>query len=109
MASASQKRIETFFDWFIRSEFVASWIADNDADFINEPERASRCYDAAEFGADGKTHAEVIQDWRDAFRAYVRDKHLWSEPERFMAAVESRIDQVELWHEKNGSLDQQIG
>lgn len=109
MSKSSQNRIKRFVDAFIRSEYVANWTAEKDSDFINEPERAARVYDAAESGADGKTHAEVIEDWREAFRAWVRDKHLWSEPERFMQAVEDYFYSVEAWHEKNGSLWQEIG
>lgn len=109
MTESSKRRIERFFDEFICSKYVQNWTAENDGDFINCPDRASRCYDAAEFGCDGKTHAEVIQDWREAFTAWIRDKRLWQEPERFIAGVEEHIDSVEAWHEQNGSLYQQIG
>jgi hypothetical protein len=110
VTQASIKRVECFVDEFIRSEYVQNWTAENDSDFINFPERAARCYDAAEFGADGKTHAEVIDDWREAFRAMLRDRggnH--NIPERFVAAVESHFGAVEEWHDKNGSLFQEIG
>ena len=83
MTQASKARIETFVDWFIRSDYVANWAAEKDSDFINEPDRAERCYDAAKDGCDGKTHAEVIEDWREAFAAWIRDKRLWQEPNRF--------------------------
>ena len=109
LTQASQQRIESFIDWFIRSDFVEGWTADKDQDFINEPDRATRCYDAAEHAADGKTHAEVIEDWREAFKAWVRDKRLWNQPERFMTAVEEHFDAIEAWHESHGSLYQQIG
>ena len=109
MTQASKARIETFVDWFIRSDYVANWAAEKDSDFINEPDRAERCYDAAKDGCDGKTHAEVIEDWREAFAAWIRDKRLWQEPNRFVAGVEAHFDAVEDWHDKHGSLTQQIG
>src|ERR1035438_5158786 len=56
-------------------------------------------HDSAEFGADGKTHAEVIEDWRESFSAWIRDRRAWTEPERFIAAVEAHFDAVEAWHE----------
>ncbi len=109
ISAASAARVERFVDWFIRSEYVSNWTAEKDSDFWNEPDRAARCYDAAAEGCDGKTHAEVIADWRAAFSAWVRDRRKWQDPERFIAAVEAHFDGVESWHEKNGSLDREIG
>jgi len=109
----SAERVKTFVDWFIHSEHVEMLTSDRDSDFINEPERAARCHDAAEFGADGKTHAEVIQDWRDAFSYWLSDetRSAWSaaKGDRFGAAVCAYFDSVESWHEKNGSLWTEIG
>ena len=102
-------RIENFVYNFIRSEYVANWTAEKDADFINEPERAARCYDAAEYGCDGKTHAEVIEDWREAFDGWLRDHHRRHNRGLFVDAVNAHFDRVELWHEKNGSLWEEIG
>lgn len=115
MTNASKQRVKTFFDEFIRSEYMQNWTAENDSDFINHADRAARCYDAAEFGCDGKTHAEVINDWREAFENKCKwelksnGKRRWEYPYRFSAAVNALIDECELWHEKNGSLFQQIG
>ena len=117
ISESSEKRVKRFIDGFIRSEYVASWTAEKDSDFINEPDRAARCAKAAEYGADGKTHAEVIEDWREAFHAMVRDRERanWRRenspylPERFVDAVEQYFGGVEEWHEKNGSLWQEIG
>lgn len=105
----SAERINAFVDAFIRSEYVANWTAEKDSDFVNEPERANRCNDAAEEGCDGKTHAEVIEDWREAFSAWIRDMRKWNDPERFIAAVNAHFDSVESWHERNGSLFTEIG
>jgi len=121
MTKASEKRIERFVDWFISSDYVANWTSEKDSDFINEPERAERCYDAAEFGCDGKTHAEVIEDWREAFDAFIRydvgrvktpfrTRHnAFRNLDRFTDAVNASFDATEDWHNKNGSLFQEIG
>lgn len=121
---ASQKRIKRFIDWFIRSEYVQNWTAENDSDFINCPARAGRCYNAAENGCDGKTHAEVIGDYRQAFDTFIRYDagrvelrdcpfHIRHDSfrslERFTDAVTSYFDSIETWHENNGSLNQEIG
>jgi len=122
---SSKQRIERFIDWFIRSDYVSNWTSEKDSDFINEPKRAERCYSAAEFGADGKTHAEVIEDWREAFIHLLRygwgnDWIMRSCPfkihdngfrtlDRFETAVNEYFDSIEAWHDKNGSLHNQIG
>ena len=109
MTATSQARIERFVDAFIRSAAVEMLTAERDSDFINEPDRADRCYTAAEFGSDGKTHSEVIEDWRDAFRSLLSNRRDREYPERFAAAVLAHFDAIELWHENNGSLYQEIG
>jgi hypothetical protein len=57
----------------------------------------------------GRTHAEVIGDWREAFTSWVRDKRLWTSPDRFILGVEAHFGAVEQWHETHGSLWNQIG
>ncbi len=109
LSPASRARVGCFVDDFIRGEVVDQLTSERDSDFINEPERAERCYDAAEFGCDGKTHADVIQDWRDAFSNWLSDRRGHNEPERFTSAVLARFTVTELWHEYNGSLYQEIG
>jgi hypothetical protein len=109
MSKSSACRIKRFVDCFIRSEYVANWLDAKDSDFFNEPERASRVYDAAETGSDGRLHSEIIDDWREAFKAWIRDRRMWTEPERFVAAVEAHFDRVEAWHESNGTLESEVG
>jgi hypothetical protein len=109
LSSPSRARVERFVDDFIRSREVECLTSERDSDFYNDPERAARVHKAAEYGSDGKYHAEVIQDWRDAFSAWVRDRKSWAECQRFTAAVEASFTATELWHEFNGSLDQEIG
>lgn len=112
MTGASEQRIKSFVDEFIRSEDVQGLTSDRDSDLINRRDRATRCYNAAIDGGDGKTHAEVIGDWRDAFKYWIRERRRCkdtADPDRFIAAVEAYFDDVELWHEKNGSLFKEIG
>lgn len=109
ISPSSQARVKRFVDQFIRSHYVENWTNEKDGDFWNEPERAARCADAAEEGCDGKTHAEVIEDWREAFSAWISDQRRWTDPERFIAAVGAHFDSVEDWHEQNGTLWQEIG
>jgi hypothetical protein len=109
LSASSQARIQRFVDWFIRTEYAANWAAEKDSDFINERARAERCYAAAEHGGCGRTHAEVIEDWREAFHAWMSDRGCFVWPERFEAAVCAHFDGVEAWHARHGSLDCELG
>ena len=109
--------IKSFVDEFVRSEFVANWTADNDNQgYGSLMDRFERVQDAAEVGAYGATHYEIIQDWRDALDDYIKHyrgsrQHRievgWLD--RFRAAVSDHFDEVEAWHETNGSLPEEIG
>lgn len=68
--------------------------------FISDPERAARRHDAAEYGADGSTHAEVIEDWKEFCNQL---------PERCADKLHKLIDDVERWHDENGSLYTELG
>lgn len=112
LSPSSRARIEGFVDAFIRGERVEGLTSDRDSDFVNRPERSGRCWDAAESGSDGKTHAEVIEDWRDAFTYWLDDRRRGrnsADPDRFSDAVRAHFDGVEEWHRKNGSLYEEIG
>ena len=64
--------------------------------FISDPDRANRIQRAAEDGADGSTHAEVIDDWRE----FLRD--VWKEElseDRDLA--DERADLIEAAIEQN--------
>jgi hypothetical protein len=101
-------RITAFVEWFIRQDFVTPELQDL---LMSDPERADRLVSASENGADGSTHQEVIDDWRNAFSHWIRysRKGYHNPPERFIAAVEAHFDACEKWHEDNGTLDQEIG
>jgi hypothetical protein len=103
------------------------WQSQKANDFINEPERAARCYDAAADGCDGSYHWEVIEDFREFGNELLREAwnlieheldeeesaHVWShvevEYELCVAAFGKCCDELEEWHRQNGSLDQQGG
>ena len=108
LSKSSELRVKRFVDAFIRSRAVESLTEERDSDFWNEPERASRVHAAAEEGCDGKTHAEVIDDWRDAFGYFLRARRGHEDVERFSAAVNAHFDHVEKWHEEHGTLWQEI-
>lgn len=111
--------IKAIVDTFIRSEYFSTWQSEHVHDGgwsrdTDRQDRFCRCFDAAEQGADGSTHREVIQDMREAFQEwlkYGRPRRLkFAEyPYRLEAAVLAHFDQLETWHEDNGSLDQEIG
>lgn len=93
--------------------------------FINDPERAARCYDAAEEGCDGSTHSEIIEDWREyaadlrsekQSELYRMDFASDEEGDAAEAALEAAyetlcdaIDKVEAYHEAQGTLYDEVG
>lgn len=111
MTASSEKRIKRIVDDFIRSPYMqARGFGATSDDWINDPERMERCDKAAEDGCDGSTHQEHIQDWRDAFRDFMRyERRGHQECELVMDAVEKYWDALELWHEENRTLFQQVG
>ncbi len=102
--------------------------------FINDPDRASRIHDAAENGCDGSTHAEKIADFQDYADEHYSElsSTVWNletdstdeaeiaqfnrecsdfeaEVDTAREALNTDISKLEQWHEKNGSLHEQIG
>ena len=82
--------------------------------FINDPERADRIHEASENGADGSFHAEVIQDFRDFLNTLSiidpeDDQPAGDITEEVYDSIVAEIDACEAWHEKNGSLWQEVG
>jgi hypothetical protein len=84
-------------------------------------DRCSRIYEYAEDGSDGSTHSEHMGDFRDClnslrvFDSSDIDLYDFDDLPRYditdwqYSAIERDIDDCELWHENNGSLDQIIG
>ena len=97
--------------------------------FINDPERAARIHDAAEYGTDGSTTQETIDDWREFLESYESEaaaeldgatyetddekeaEFLHAEKvkelEDTIKAISAEIDKCEMWHQMNGSLEHQ--
>jgi hypothetical protein len=79
--------------------------------FISDPDRADRMHEAAEHGADGSTHYEIIEDWRDfardLFRSLSMDER--EDEEKNYETLISEIDSCEEWHDHNGTLHDQLG
>jgi hypothetical protein len=112
MSKSSEQRIKRFVDWLIRSDWAQSARESNINNDYGLDGRFARVHDAAENGCDGSTHQEVIEDWRDAFRDWMRERtrgKWYASYDRFEAAVEAYFDSVEVWHEQNGTLFKQIG
>ena len=111
------KDFKTLHD-MINSKEYQGYISDrlgNDM-FIHDPDRASRCHDAAENGADGSTHREVIQDER----SFLGDLKIYDPDfdedmsksditQEQYDTLSAELDAVEQWHENNKSLDTEIG
>ena len=86
-------------------------------DWLHDQERMERCHEAAEDGAEGSTHAEVMQDWREFLsrledeanrKAWAHDR-VSAEIERRVTAINEEIDACEAWHEEAGSLHEMVG
>jgi hypothetical protein len=84
--------------------------------FISDPERANRIHEAAEHGCDGSTHYEHIQDWRDFLSLYREFDPDFDERGRdyrlcpgIIDSITDEINACEDWHDKNGSLHEEIG
>ncbi len=117
--SNTPQRIKAIVDTFIRSDYFASWSAENvESGGYARPssdarDRYNRCHDAAENGADGSTHRERIEDMRSAFKDWLyyhkRTSYAGNYPYRLESAVMAHFDRLETWHEQNGSLDQEVG
>ena len=109
LQTSAYRRASKFIDWFISSKYMESYTEGSTSDWINDPERAERCDKAAENGCDGSTHAEIIGDWRHAFTDWIRDRRSWNGYPTFESAVEMYLDELESWHEMNGTLWQEVG
>lgn len=110
---------QAFYDW-------QSSKLGNDL-FINDPDRASRIYDAAEDGCDGSTHAEHIEDFTEYADEHYTELEraaeyldesvcsnleltvLLGEIEVAREALTADLERLEKWHADNGSLHEQVG
>ena len=109
------------------SERFYTWQSEKSNDFINEPERAERCHNAAENGADGSLHCEVIDDFREFGAELLREQERAIERkideieeqgtvdlineqfEECKQGFDAACDELEKWHIANGSYETEIG
>lgn len=91
----------------LQSDEYIAWYGDMMNNLaLDEPDRFNRCDRAAEYGGDGSFHAEVMNDWlhflefqsqdigvndKDYHKIYVEILECWD------------------WHDKEGSLYDEIG
>lgn len=108
--------IKTLRDLFGSKRFQG-FSSQKDNDFINHADRANGCLEASQWGGDGKTHCEVIKDWREYLISLscfypeydeVGDKENYDIDQKTYELIEIEIDSCELWHIKNGSYKQII-
>lgn len=86
-------------------------------DWVNEPERMERVWAAAEHGANGSTHAEILGDWyaflhrlrNEALGVALHHDRVSAEISRRAAAIYAEIEACEVWHAERGSLTEQVG
>lgn len=82
-------------------------------DWINDPDRADRCHEAAAHGCDGSTHYEIMQDWRDFLADLFRDFRRGNdeddaELDAIEASIDAEIDACEAYHETAGTLHKNV-
>ena len=79
--------------------------------FISDPDRADRMHEAAEHGADGSTHYEIIEDWRDFARDLFRSLSMddRDDEEKNYETLMDEINSCEEYHDGIGTLHNQVG
>ena len=94
---------------FLETEYWQDWDINNRESLTYQTDtqdRARRIYEAAEYGCEGSTHGEVIEDWIACLDD--RDADLEFGPltvQRLMIEAERTRD----WFEEDGSIDDIIG
>lgn len=113
------------------SEAFYNYQSEKSNDFVNEPERAARCYDAAAEGCDGSYHWEVIEDFREFGSDMLREawkkiddvisdmdvfdftvhkaKQIEAAFEQCETDFEDSVVRCEKWHIEHGTYEQQVG
>ena len=95
--------IVTLQDLLDSSEYDSYRFGSSSDDWIQDEERMERIEEAAEYGGDGSTHGEHIQDWRECLG------DCFELDEATHDAIMAEIDACEQWHIDNGSIDDVIG
>lgn len=88
----------------LRSDGYNAWYGDRMNNMaMNDPERFDRCIIDSEHGADGSLHAEIMNDWQ----SYLEINADISEREYHEISLE--IMNCWDWHDKEGSLYDEVG
>ena len=100
--------IQTLEDMYNSAGFQA-WDSDNRSCggcgiILNDSKRFDRICKAAEFGSEGSTHNEIIDDWNEYLEILCDDI-----PETDYDAISIEILKCYNWHDNNGSLNREIG
>lgn len=105
----------TLSDLYEHPDFVP--FGSENGDWMRDTERMERCHDAAEHGAEGSTHREIMEDWREfleRLESEATSKTRWrdrvtAEIERRAESIREEINACEAWHVEHGSIDEQAG
>jgi len=96
-------------DDFIRSDYFMAYEESYFSNLVCSPwnkDILDRIEKAAENGSDGRTHGEILDLWQDAINdCYLDDMVNWDIKE----GIIDEICECVLWHQKNGSLHNQLG
>ena len=93
-------------DMLTSDEYMA-WEADRRSKRATyNPERFDRCVIASEQGADGSLHAEIMDDWTTFLEFHSVEIEI---TEKEYHEINIEILECWDWHDKNGSLYDEIG
>jgi hypothetical protein len=98
----SEAKIHCLDDLLHSEEYANSRFGSSSDDWISDPERAARRNEATQHGADGSTHGEHISDMRVCLREQLSEL-----PEILRNRIEAEITELEEWHARRGSLDEE--
>jgi hypothetical protein len=92
---------------FLNSEYYQAYEESWHSDIgFSNPALAESIQDAAQYGCDGRTHADCIQLQIDAIRAAENDDEMWEEEVEFLLDFLSGVWD---WHVEHGTIDDMIG
>ena len=106
---------ESLSDLYNHPDFIP--FGSSSDDWLHDQERMERCHDAADDGADGSTHWEVMQDWKEFLNRLESEAtsntdwhpRVTTEIERRANAIREEIEDCRAWHEGAGSLHEMVG
>lgn len=105
----SKARISKFIDMLIRTELAGQITDENNHSWSGNGERSNRVLAAAENGSDGRTYDESIEDMRETFHIWLRQRRSNREHSRFECAVCDHFDSLERFFFDRNMLFVEIG